>query len=408
MRRITCFFVFSLLVAFATSASAYTLKDGNGNCPDGYAWDSDQSIVMSMDLMPDLGTFFGTASVLQDVLKRVGYVGGQWFDILFPLSTSMDPVTSGNRINEIGFADGLPASVLQRTSTTFTTNTCVILESDIRINVNRNWAFGLPGDHGEDFFDAGYPGPDGYYMRLTLLHELGHFVGLAHSDHSYSFMNYGGRPYANRDDARMVDFLPDDREALRVLYGNGGSETDVSVLNTWYDPTNLPNGAAQQESLCRPSTGTGWSSSQFDATCGVTSSGADGSMRVCPGDWLYTRYAMANHGTDGVETTQNLWFSKNKILGSEATGDIPSTSSHSRSLGAESSYREGRRYRVPSLAYGETYYPIIKINTDVYDSEESRKNNWIPLRGPIEVKSMAECLTIGVITVPSTGDFWKD
>jgi hypothetical protein len=101
MCRITCLFVFSLLITFATSASAYTLQDGNGNCPDGYAWPSDQTVVMSTDLMPDFAIFFGTAAVLNDVLKRVGYVGGQWFDIIFPLSVTTDPVTLGNEVKSM-------------------------------------------------------------------------------------------------------------------------------------------------------------------------------------------------------------------------------------------------------------------------------------------------------------------
>lgn len=229
-----------------------------------------------------------------------------------------------------------------------------------------------------------------------MLHEMGHTLGLAHSATSYSFMNYNVRPFTNRSDDKRIEPLPDDREALRFLYPDPGStEKDAAVAVTWYNrAATSASGASIAEQLCRPSTGTAYSPSIFDDYCGVDATGAPGSTDVCPGDYLYVRYAIANYGTEPLTVNEQLWFSTNVTLNTTAGADKQSlTAPAAQALSHQSSYRQGRKFTVPTTAsYDTDYYPILFIDSGAdYASEESQQNNWIPLRTKVHVKSAGDC-----------------
>ena len=166
-------------------------------------------------------------------------------------------------------------------------------------------------------------------------------------------------------------------------------ETDLAVLNTWFDAGDLDNNAATQKRLCKPSLGDGYGDI-FGGWCGVNNDGSWGDTEVCPDDILYVQYALANYGNTTLETTQELWFSTNDWLNTTAGVDVQSPTIRYRTLNPEESFREGRIYYVPStVEYDTEYYVIINVETD--GVEESTQNNWIPLRGTIWVKSRLQC-----------------
>jgi hypothetical protein len=381
----------------ASRASAYDL-DTSASCPNGYTYSSDRNLTFNYSNIPTFAEQLQFLAAGPAVADRISNIGGHSFDFITPYGASALPFVFGSQINglnEVGAHDLFALfgnGVGGYTDTDLDNATCRILEADVYIEDTTNTWY-MPEYYGVPFYDAGAWVNGQIYGRTTLLHEMLHSVGLEHSATSYAFMNYNVFPWANRgSDDDMVDPLPDDREAMRDLYGNADTLTDVGVLTTWYDSTIVNVGAAKGKKLCKPSTGTAYSTSIFDATCGVDAAGASGSTEVCPGDTVYVRYAIVNYGTTDVTLDEELWFSRNDHLNRTAGFDIVSPTTKTAIVAAaNSSYRKGRTYDVPSgLDWNTDYYPVLWLDTAGL-AERSDQNNWIPLRTTIHVKPQASC-----------------
>lgn len=374
--------------AFATPASAFSLLTKGGACPNGIRWAADASLEVSTFGVP-VAEVANLVTSVDDIRTRINRVNGQWFDYTGSVVGTAGAQSLGNGDNEVAMPsiDG-KYSILAVALTDVNLATCTIIEADVRVDLDDDWLYGVPANHGQDYFNASKSIGGEYYIRPVLLHELLHTVGFAHSDHSYSFMNYGNKAWENRLDPMMASPLPDDREGLRSLYPDTSTEKDIATLVTWYDPTVVTNGAATQALLCKPSTGTAYSPSVFDSTCGITAVGANGSTSVCPGDTVYFRYALANFGTIALTTTEEAWLSSDAVLNPVA--DILARTYTAQIIGAQSSKRMGRTLTVPTgVILGASYYLIVEADTGVdMSTEESAQNNWIPLLAPITIKSV--------------------
>ncbi len=109
-----------------------------------------------------------------------------------------------------------PPGVIAATVVSFDVNTGEILDTDIAFNQRST---GNPG--GFVFVDAPSTDPDARDFSAVLSHELGHVVGLAHSDDHSALM------FANYDhSAPRRDLRPDDVAAACTVYPPGtGSGT---------------------------------------------------------------------------------------------------------------------------------------------------------------------------------------
>ena len=411
------------LFSLSGGVSAFSLHEENGACPNGISWAGDQHLSVNI---ANAGTSsLALSAAVIGVAERVSQVGGQSFDYVLPYGIETSAYAApgggapdGDGVNEVGLADLSAFGALGMGPSTVDLATCHITEADVFIDSNTTWDFsvpddGLPADNcgtEECYFNADRKrctnggqlsacpnGPWSEYARPVILHELGHNLGIAHSDHSYSFMNYDVRPWTNRADEKRIEYLPDDREALRTLYPAATTEMDAAVTVTWFDnsPGNVSaSGAATGKLLCAPSTGVNYSPSIFDAVCGVDAAGNSGSTDVCPGDYLYVRYGIANYGTESLTVDERLYFSTNTWLDTAAGSDKLSLTAPAASvLNSQSSYRKGRKYQVPSTVnFNTDYYPILFIDSGAdYAGEESQQNNWIPLRGKIHIKPSSSC-----------------
>lgn len=393
-----------LAILAAPDAGAFDLHTKGGACPNGFVYPSDQQLTINLTSVPAPNVFEFTDAVI-DVAERVGQVGGQSFDYLLPYAVSNGGYASNgpmgvfqNGVNEVGQA-ALGPNVAGMGTALVDLVTCQTLEADVFIDTVTNWLWRTPDQYADDYFGATsgtfVNGVWGRYGRPVILHELGHTLSIAHTLTGYSFMNSTTRPWSNRVSEAQIEFLPDDRNALRVLYGNGVAETDLAALVTWFDATPPPaNGAAIGTLLCQPTGGTAFSPGIFDATCGVDAAGAAGSTTVCPGDTLYTRFTAANYGTVALNVDAELWFSENSWLNMTAGADQLSPSAPATfNLVGNSASRRGVGFQVPvSVAYDTEYYPILHLNTGAsLAGEESQQNNWIPLVGPIRIDTQANC-----------------
>jgi hypothetical protein len=239
-----------------------------------------------------------------------------------------------------------------------------------------DWRFNAPADAGENYWEAAAEdGEQNRYFRTSYLHELLHGFGLEHSATTFAFMNYGARPWANRDDDERVRPLPADVRLLRDLYPAAGERTELATLTTWFDADDISDtGAALGKVLCAPSLGSGFSASLFDEHCG--SGGAQGgSTAVCAGNMLRTRFALANYSTHDVDFGVRLWFSIDDKWDWHDT--ISPTQPDEVHVDAAESSRRGISFAVPALpgASGTEYHTIVRAAGEVSDS--------IPLPGTV-------------------------
>ncbi|MBI2566423.1 MAG: hypothetical protein HYV63_05260 [Candidatus Schekmanbacteria bacterium] len=359
----------AILLTWAGTASAYQLES-NWACGDYIHWGNDQTFYLSE-------TSFDTTEKRDAVRipgNRISAVGDQSFDYSWGTAST---VLLPNERNEIWAATGTGSYA----STYVWSIGCAIQEADIIFNSNTTWALGVPADQGEDYWTAGAwtPSSTARYMRPTAIHELMHAAGLEHEPQDYAFMNYGSRPWSNRSADDQIEPLPDDRQGLRALYGNSGSEVDAAVLDTWVDSLgSSATGPADQYAICKVAGGSGWSGSTFDDYCA-----ADPKTTLYEGETVYARFAIANYGTGALDFDIRLYFSTDESLSSS---DVAASQVRSASVSANSSFRSGNTFTVPvGLTPGQEYYAIVKIENTNGETEESTQNNWIPLRGKIEI-----------------------
>ncbi|MBY0431487.1 MAG: matrixin family metalloprotease, partial [Rhodospirillales bacterium] len=117
-------------------------------------------------------------------------------------------------------------------------------EVDIRFDSGENWysGFGTPP-----------PGSNGLYGMV--LHELGHALGLAHSDNSHSIMYYLLADYGT------VELSPGDVQLVRKLYGAPEPLPAISAVPV----TPPPGGAASLSGGGTPAEG--WRGSAVIVDC---------------------------------------------------------------------------------------------------------------------------------------------
>ena len=366
MRLSLRLFIFIATALLATDAFAYQLYK-TSSCKSGKHWNNDPTFGLDSTSFPN--NFFKDA--IKHPAGRVGAIGGQSFDIATWKTRTI--VSMGNLKNDVwhGPLWGKNKDALMWTARM--SFFCSLTEVDIVLNADRDFLFGTPTDHGLDYWRTGKSHDGDHFVRTAVLHEWLHAAGLVHVSNSYAMQNYGHLPWQNSGNSAMAEPLADDARGLRALYGDGTAESDVTVLTTWYDKDFLQNGAATQRSLCQPAVGHEFSDSQFNTYCSK-----EEDTTACPGDRVYTRFAIVNRRTGGaVELTERLYFSTDSELDDN---DAVSPTVWLRTV--NKNFREGHSFIVPDLPSG-TYWPIIKVSGDF--TQETYNDDWIPLRGQITV-----------------------
>jgi hypothetical protein len=384
-------FVFNVFVA-SSPVNAFTPRELNGCMP--ITWASQPKVVLHTaefagpDFFENLINLAQLTDAMNDVHEQFNLVGGTAAQVTaFELSTV--PFIYKTWFNDVTptIHVGFTSSATANPGGTFWNldATCNIIEAHIQFQdlTAFGWTFSHPSAHGELYYDVTLNNAAGdRYFRISYVHELLHAFGLAHSNDSYSMLNYGDRPWANRVADDAIRPLPDDVEGLRSLYPLADTRREVAVLNTWYDPivSTETYPAADQKQLCKPSLGSAWNNDLFADVCGLTAGGAAGSTTVASGNTLRTRFAFTNYSTESVDVVASLYFSTNDTWDA---ADVASVTTRSFSAGANSSSQQGRTWTVPSgLAAGD-YYVIVRVVATT--SSGVVVTDWIPLRGTVHV-----------------------
>ncbi len=244
----------------------------------------------------------------------------------------------------------------------------------------QSWNFSTPQQSGEDYATVGRQDSTGAeWFRQVYLHELLHAFGLGHSANSYSYMNGGGNevsfPWANGTGPRSARPLPDDVRFLRDRYGAAGGRSEVAVLNTWFDPSQVNLGAAPQRFNCAPSLGLS-DSAIFSAHCG-TGGPDSGSTNVCPNDILRTQFTVANYSTAAVDLEAQIYLSTDEIRDVQ---DSVSVTSRPISIVQSDSDIFARSWRVPNADWGR-YNVIVRVTGETTTGDPVE--DWIPLPGGV-------------------------
>lgn len=353
-------------------------------------------------------------AAMQDIHVEFNKIGATSTEII-DLETTTEPFEFQNWYEDttptihVGFSESISdferesATAAGITSARVNTN-CEYNEAHIVFQSPNllDWAWGTPSFYNIDYYQAtAHAEGTRYFFRGAYLHELLHAFGLGHTSNSYSFLNYGIMPWANREEDEAIRPLPDDVEGIRALYPGNGVRREVALLNTWYDHEDISDtGAAYQKQLCAPAKGDSWQD-RFFVLCGTSTS-------VFPGDFIRTQVAVANYGTNEVSIVHSLYFSTdefwdpsislfNKAVSLPKTlattfysgftivppgTDKASVTQYNYTLGESSSARKGFTFKVPQLASGN-YYVIAHISATTPNG--TVVSDWIPLRGQIFV-----------------------
>jgi hypothetical protein len=382
-------------------AAAYEPFTLGGSC-SALTWTSAPRVVVHTDELPDGPDFFGdnlrmlvAVNEVNDELNDVAATSAQ----ISSTTTSSEPFTQEVWFNDatptihVGFHDD-PNGELGSGGPGPTVN-CEYDEAHIgfkRADL-ANWNFGTPEDGGQEYYDATQNDISGArYFRLSYLHELLHTFGLDHSDSSYSMMNYGDRPWSDKDTIRP---LPDDVAGLRALYPEplvGAS--DVAVHNTWYTQIGKLNGAAQQEHYCDPSLGDMFVFDMFSEYCAFA--GPDsGSTQICWGSELHTRFTVANYSTDEADLTARLWLSPDDEWD---PSDKVSPTRHTYDVSAADSDSESETWEMPNLGiYQDDYYVIVRVRGTTASGRSV--DGWTPLGETVQYE-LSECVTAQEAHIP--------
>jgi hypothetical protein len=215
-------------------------------------------------------------------------------------------------------------------------------EADIAFNSNLGWNTGKL-----DYANLGSP----YNFELVALHELGHALGLQHSDGVQATMNSfyaNGGPLGN---SKEVDPLPDDRRGVRTLYGDSTTERDVA-------------------SSPFKRTGTG--------TTGLVSSPTSAAR----GSQVTIGYTFGNLGTSSATFNIGFYLSTNSII---STGDRLLGSNTGASAGAGAIGSFTRTLTIPADVAPGTYYLGFLVDKDSALAENNEGNNGQPMPRSITI-----------------------
>lgn len=197
--------------------------------------------------------------------------------------------------------------------------------------------------------------------RTTMIHEMGHGLGLEHYDDVMNLMMTwdGEGKYCGNF---AIEPHPDDAAGGRFLYNSGNHSTDIG---------------ASEHRLVGPNN--------------VELNTAPGTQMLCPRDEYTFNWSVGNMGTEGVMYNVAWYLSTDNII---STSDIYVGSNSGAYESANGFNTWSRTITIPSsVAYGAEYYMGTIVDYDDKVAERYWSNNATYMARKIKIRNRADCST---------------
>ncbi|OZG74215.1 hypothetical protein BTA51_04135 [Hahella sp. CCB-MM4] len=226
----------SILVAASTHVSAYTTTScGSGDV----SWSSKARFIYAYTGSFPSGSGYRTA--LEEAIARLNdNAAGFTFYIIY---TSTAP-SLGNGRSEVWIENISPPAVTNY----WWNGSCNLTEADIRMDSSVTWTTSTLKTTNFNYGGSGRP------FQTTLLHELGHAIGLGHEADEYNIMGQDWNHIHTNGSTSRAYFGEDASDGSVYLYG-AGSDEDLGIVHWKWTGASGAYSAHGKTRLLNPSTG---------------------------------------------------------------------------------------------------------------------------------------------------------
>lgn len=227
-------------------------------------------------------------------------------------------------------------------------------EFDIAVNEEISWNYGMPYSWTENIT---------YYLRATLLHEIGHGLGFYHGSSTIDDLSIMGNRVGEWIGNKDIDIKAFDNGHIRYHYGDTSNGLPDLVLSNYdfvYDSSEGKYFAEANEGISDTSLSRG---SSFTLS--------------------WTRM---NTGPKAITTDYltGVYLSTDETLSSDDTliKTVPMTTS----VPANSTYYIDTTVTIPTTSRTGNFFVIVKLDKDNVISEQYENNNSITMHDQITIK----------------------
>lgn len=351
MKRVTTSLIMASAFLVSSAASAFTTY----NCGAGHAeWSSNSKTIYAYT-----GSFPSGSPERSALNTAMARLNENSSNFSFNLVYSSTVPSLGNGRSEIWMANISPPGV----ASSWWNGACNFTETDIRLDTSVNWTTSTSKSTMSRYGGSGRP------FQTTMLHELGHGLGLGHEADEYNIMGQDyTHVYTNGNSANAY-FGEDANDGANFLYGSDGRQ-DLGVVH--WKRTGANNGYSQhgRTKLYDVSTGNELSYSTVDD---------ERVYNVNRGQQVSVELTFENNGTAYQSEDVGYYVSTNNYI---STWDRL-LATYTMGQSQANVYTTRRTVTIPSDLDCSTNYwlgAVIDKNGSLNEWSESNNATYIPIR----------------------------
>ena len=340
-----------LLLAVFGQANAYTTTAcGSGDVK----WSSKTRTIYAY--RPSFPAGSSWEAALNEAVARLNdNAAGFTFNVSF---TNSAP-SLGNGRSEVWIANISPPGVTNY----WWNGSCNLTEADIRMDSSVTWTTST-----NKFTHSSYGGT-GRSFQTTLIHELGHGIGLGHEADEYNIMGQDWNNLSTNGNTARAYFGEDASDGSVFLYG-GGYGQDLGVVHWRYSGASGAYSSHSRTRLLNPSTG---------AELPYSTVNGERRYNVYRGQTVRIELTFENNGNSYQYQDVGYYVSTNNYISPSDT----LLGTRNLGLSPDNVYTSGYNVTIPSnLNCGSDYWLGAYIDKDYSLSEIQWWNNgsYIPVR----------------------------
>ena len=318
-------------------------------------WSSKTRTIYAYNISFPAGSSFRSALV-ESVNRLNDNAAGFTFNIAY---TNIAP-SLGNGRSEVWISNISPPGV----TNIWWNGSCNITEADIRMDSTVTWTTSTSKTNNSNYGGAGRP------FQTTLLHELGHAIGLGHEADEYNIMGQDWDHIHTNGSTSRAYFGEDASDGAVFLYGANGDQ-DLGIVHWKYSGASGAYSAHNHTRLLDPATNLELSS--------YTTINGERRYDVNRGQSVKVELTFENNGSSYQYQDIGYYVSTNSYI---STYDTLLTT---RNLGQDPSnvYTSSYTVTVPSnLDCSRDYWlgAVIDKNGSLVENNEWNNASYIPIR----------------------------